>query len=338
MHITLAPMDGVVDYLMRALLSEVGGLDHCVTEFVRVTDTPLASSTFYRLCPELYHGCKTNNNTPVTIQLLGSNPEMMALSAQQAVMLGAKNIDLNFGCPAKTVNKHRGGAVLLTEPDHIHRIVKAVRTATPGHIPVTAKMRLGYEDKAKALDNAQAIESAGADALTVHARTKVEGYRPPAHWEWIARINECVKIPVIANGDIFTFEDAKRIQEVSGCERIMIGRGLLRNPLLALHIKTRKEQKSSQEIWNETLPILRIFINKVAGHNGSMRTGVHPYFIIDTDRYIVCRSKQWLSMMSKGSTPALMLFKKIKLLQCSKAIIKVLLTASEAEDYHQNSA
>ncbi|MDP0562355.1 MAG: tRNA-dihydrouridine synthase [Candidatus Endonucleobacter sp. (ex Gigantidas childressi)] len=338
MHITLAPMDGVVDYLMRELLSEVGGLDHCVTEFVRVTDIPLPSSTFYRLCPELHHGCNTLNKTPVTVQLLGSNPEMMARSATQAALLGAKNIDINFGCPAKTVNKHRGGAVLLKEPDQIHRIVKAVRAATPDHIPVTAKMRLGYEDTSKALDNAQAIESAGADAITVHARTKVDGYRPPAHWEWIARINDCVKIPVIANGDIFTVEDARRIQQVSGCERIMIGRGLLRNPLLARHIKTSKEQKSPQEIWRETLPILRLFINMATDHSNSLESGSHPYFIIDTNRYIIGRSKQWLSMMSKSSTPALKLFQKIKLLNCSKAITRVVLTASETEGYHHNPA
>ena len=156
MHITLAPMEGVVDYLTRELLSEAGGLDHCVTEFVRVTDTPLPSSAFYRLCPELHHGCKTRNQTPVTIQLLGSNPDMMAFSAEKAVSLGARSIDINFGCPAKTVNKHKGGAILLKEPEHIYNIVKAVRERVPAHIPVTAKMRLGYDDTDLALDNAQA--------------------------------------------------------------------------------------------------------------------------------------------------------------------------------------
>ncbi len=96
MHITLAPMEGVVDYLMRELLSEAGGLDLCVTEFVRITNTRLPSSTFYRLCPELRHGCTTRNQTPVHIQLLGNNPEMMALNAEKAAKMGALGVDFKF--------------------------------------------------------------------------------------------------------------------------------------------------------------------------------------------------------------------------------------------------
>lgn len=198
MRILLAPMEGVVDCTLRALLTEVGGIDQCVTEFVRVTSSLLPPAVFYRLAPELRHQGRTASGTEVILQLLGSDPNALAENAARAVELGAPGIDLNFGCPAKTVNKSRGGAVLLDEPDTIHAILVAVRAAVPAQIPVSAKMRLGYQDKLLALENAQAIAAAGVQSLAVHARTKVEGYRPPAHWEWIARIREAVALPVIA--------------------------------------------------------------------------------------------------------------------------------------------
>eukprot|EP00764_Aduncisulcus_paluster_P005168 gnl/Carplike_NY0171/18647_a29223_74.p1 GENE.gnl/Carplike_NY0171/18647_a29223_74~~gnl/Carplike_NY0171/18647_a29223_74.p1 ORF type:complete len:185 (+),score=10.99 gnl/Carplike_NY0171/18647_a29223_74:88-642(+) len=180
-------MEGVVDYTMRDLLTQVGGIDQCVTEFVRVSDRVLPAKVFRRLCPELLNGGKTPAGVPVILQLLGSDPTVLAGNARKAAKLGALGIDLNFGCPAKTVNKSKGGAVLLDTPELIHEIVKAVRIAVPEGTPVTAKMRLGNKDKSLAFDNAQAIAEAKADGLTVHARTKLEGYRPPAHWEWIAQ-------------------------------------------------------------------------------------------------------------------------------------------------------
>ena len=169
------------------------------------------------------------------------------------------------------------------------------------------------------------IESAGAESLAVHARTKAQAYRPPAHWEWIAYINERINIPVVANGDIWTVEDAERIQSISGCERIMIGRGILRNPLLARHIKTGNASISPDEKWHEALTILRHFANKAAGKNHSTETA-HPYFITDTNRYIIGRIKQWLGMMSKSSEQAQVLFQKIKRLNCSKVIIEELMS------------
>ncbi len=319
MHITLAPMEGVVDYLMRELLSEAGGLDLCVTEFIRITDTKLPASTFYRLCPELLHGCRTRSQTPVHIQLLGNNPEMMAYSAAKATDMGALGIDINFGCPAKTVNKHKGGAVLLKEPELIHKIVKTVRDHVPSSIPVTAKMRLGYEDTSLVLENAQAIETAGASALTVHARTKVQAYRPPAHWEWIAQIDENITIPVTANGDIWTVADAQRIQSISGCNQIMVGRGILRNPLLAFQIKNNALEQSEESLWQDALSLLQSFIKKVLDYR-EHSVEQHPYFITNTNRYITTRIKQWLGMMSKSSDQALALFQQIKRLNCSQAI------------------
>ncbi len=189
MKLILAPMQGLTDVHMRDLLTRIAGpdgYDWCVSEFMRVTDRLLPARTIYQLCPELLTGSRTAAGTPVHVQLLGSEPAVLAENAARVAELGAAGIDLNFGCPAKTVNFHRGGAILLDEPETVHAIVAAVRSAVPASIPVSAKMRLGVNDRSRMLDNAQGIEAAGASWLTVHGRTKADGYRPPAYWDAIA--------------------------------------------------------------------------------------------------------------------------------------------------------
>ena len=138
MRIVLAPMEGVVDHLMREMLTEIGGFDLCITEFVRVVDQLLPRRVFTRLCPELLQGGKTLAGTPVRVQLLGQEPNWLAENAARAVELGSPGIDLNFGCPAKTVNKSKGGAVLLRETEQLYRIVSAVRAA----FTATAKAKI----------------------------------------------------------------------------------------------------------------------------------------------------------------------------------------------------
>ena len=190
MKLILAPMEGLADFHVRRALTDSGAFDWCVTEFVRVSGTLLPPRAFYRWCPELHSGARTRAGTPVHVQLLGSDPSCMADNAARAVELGAPVIDLNFGCPAKTVNRHRGGAVLLDEPTLVHDIVAAVRRAVPAQIPVSVKIRLGNCHGDFASDNARAIEAAGAAWLTVHGRTKVQGYTPPAYWDRIAVLRE----------------------------------------------------------------------------------------------------------------------------------------------------
>ena len=141
MQLALAPMEGLVDDGLRALLTGIGGIDWCVSEFIRINDSLLPASSFLRLAPELAKGSVTPSGTPMRVQLLGSDPHCVADNAAFAATLGAPVIDLNFGCPAKTVNKSKGGAVLLKEPELLHAIVSAVRRALPAQIPVTAKMR-----------------------------------------------------------------------------------------------------------------------------------------------------------------------------------------------------
>ncbi len=231
-------MEGLVDALMRETLTAVGGIDWCVTEFIRVTNSLLPNKCFYRYAPELLTGSVTKSGTPVRVQLLGSDAICLADNAAKVASLGAPVIDLNFGCPAPTVNRHRGGAVLLQEPEFLYALVSAVRAAVPASIPVTAKMRLGYMNTDLALDCARALAAGGASSLVVHARTKAQGYQPPAFWAWIADIRAAVTVPVMANGEIWTVTDFWQCIEESGDQdaklaRIMLGRGLVAQPDLA---------------------------------------------------------------------------------------------------------
>lgn len=233
MQILLAPMEGLLDAPLRDILTRAGGVDRCVSEFIRVTERVLPERAFRRIMPELNAGGRTPAGVLVRGQLLGSDAACMADNAARLADMGSPGVDLNFGCPAKVVNRHGGGASLLQDPEHVHRVVKAV----PPHIVVSAKMRLGFNDDALAEDNARAIEAAGANELVVHGRTKAHGYRPPAYWDRIAHVREAVNIPVVANGEIWTVDDARHCLRESGCSAIMLGRGMVADPGLALAIR-----------------------------------------------------------------------------------------------------
>ncbi|MDP2829425.1 MAG: tRNA-dihydrouridine synthase family protein [Sulfuricellaceae bacterium] len=263
----LAPMDGLADHVLRDILTRVGGYDGAVTEFVRVSGNLLPPRTFRRICPELNHGSRTAAGTPVAVQLLGSDPACMAENAAQLAALSPAAIDLNFGCPAPTVNRHGGGAMLLAEPERLFRIAEAVRRVVPSHIPFTAKMRLGVCDTSRALDCARALEAGGTVALVVHARTKADGYRPPAHWEWVARIRDVVQLPVTANGEVWTTDDYLRCRSVSGSEDVMIGRGAVADPFLVRRIRAlaggESVERSLAADWLELQPLIAEFWHQV---------------------------------------------------------------------------
>lgn len=299
MRIMLAPMEGVVEHHVRNLLTAIGGLDGCVTEFIRVTDQKLPYKIFYKFAQELETECKTPSGVPVKVQLLGSNPEFMAINAQELVKYGAKSIDLNFGCPAKTVNAHEGGACLLQTPNRVYSIIKAVRDAVPSEIPVSAKIRLGYMDRETYMDNANAVEAAGAQELTVHARSKADGYKPPAYWSYIAKIRQQLKIPVIANGEVWSVEDYFRCREESECDDVMLGRGLIARPDLARQIKAAlKKEECKIMTWAEICKML------------------YEYYRFTTplyhERNCGNRVKQWLMYLSRNYPEAVIFFENIK--------------------------
>lgn len=316
MRLLLAPMEGMLDYTLRDVLTRVGGVDRCVSEFIRITDMLLPKRVFTRIVPELQQGGRTPAGVLVRPQLLGSDPACLADNAASLAELGPEGIDLNFGCPAKTVNNHRGGAVLLDEPELLHQIVLAVRKAVPAHLPVSAKMRLGFQDGSRAVECAQALASGGACELVVHARTKADGYRPPAYWDRIRAIVEAVPVPVVANGEIWTVQDALRCREESGCNDLMLGRGIVADPGLALaiagaqgvHAPGQGEGAEAEPAvaWTRIAPLLNLYWVLVATH-------VAP-------RHRAGRLKQWLNLLRRRYPQAQDAFMQLRTLDHPQAV------------------
>ncbi len=270
-------MEGVTDPPMRALLSRLGGFTFCVTEFLRVSQLVPPAKVFRCHVPELRHGARTAAGTPVQVQLLGGDPGRLAQAAEIAVQAGARAVDLNFGCPARTVNRHDGGATLLRYPDRICAIVAAVRRAVPAEFPVSAKLRLGWDDPAAIHVNAERAAEGGAAWITIHGRTKAQGYRRPAYWEPIGEVRERLRIPVVANGEIWTLEDFRRCRAQTGCEHFMLGRGALADPALArlaaweLGVPGAEPASSVSGSPTEWLPLVREFValNAATGRTAS---------------------------------------------------------------------
>ena len=316
MRLMLAPMEGVIDHTMRELLTSLGGIDRCVTEFVRVIDRLLPPKVFYRLCPELAAGGTTANGVPVYIQLLGGQAGPLAENAARAAELGARGIDLNFGCPAKTVNRSDGGSVILREPQRVHAIAAAVRAAVPAHIPVTVKTRLGYEDESLFLDIVRGIDAARITELTVHARTKRHGYRPPAYWDEISRARQITNLPIIANGEIWSPADALRCREVTGCDDLMLGRGVLCRPDLPRLVAGNTTGHMPEPMqWAEVLPLLLQFYALNLAHYDA--------------RYAPNPIKQWLVYLRGHYFPAALLFEQVKRLRDPAQVQSTLAAAVE---------
>ena len=299
MFLILAPMEGVLDDILRDLLTRIGGIDRCVTEFVRITDQKLPARVFHRLAPELQRGGTTASGTPVFVQLLGGNPEMMACNAEIAAKLGAPGIDINFGCPAKLVNRNDGGAALLKEPARIQSVVSAVRAAVPPAIPVTAKIRLGFDDESLLHELVDAAYKGGASELAIHARTRRDGYKPPARWHALHPIERHPAIPLIVNGDIRCIRSFQNSRTDSGCEHIMIGRGLLCRPSLAQEIKHHLNGDSYAPLeWAELSDQLLDLL----------ATTEQRYPI----KFVGNRVKQWLHYLRQNYPQAALLFEQIK--------------------------
>lgn len=304
----LAPMEGLTDPLMRRILTQIAHdlgspYDWSVSEFIRVTHYPLPAHVFYKYVPELHTDGKTDSGTPIHVQLLGNNPETMAQSATVACHLGAKAIDLNFGCPAKTVNNHKGGSVLLDEPDTLYQIISAVRHAVPAHIPVSAKIRLGYNDTDKMHDIGQAAKAGGASWLTIHARTKAQGYKPPAYWDKIAPFTT-LGLPIIANGEIWNATHAHDCTRQANTPHLMLGRGAVTRPDLIATLDNPTNTLSWQALISHQIA----FLNDTT----------------DNQHGLIGRYKQWLGMLTKGYIEADKLWNIVKKQKDKTHIISLL--------------
>ncbi|QLB12269.1 tRNA-U20a,U20b-dihydrouridine synthase [Bisgaardia hudsonensis] len=296
MRVILAPMQGVLDPFVRQLLTEINDYDLCISEFVRVVDQLLPEKTFYRLCPELFNNGYTVSGTPVRVQLLGQYPQWLAENANRAIQLGSHGIDLNCGCPSKTVNGSNGGASLLKQPELIYQATKALRQTVPQTLPVSVKVRLGWDNTNQAFEIADAVQQGGATEITIHGRTKADGYRADRiNWQKIAEVAKKLTIPVIANGEIWNWQDAQDCLSITNCTDLMVARGALNTPNLSYMIKNNVDKLD----W---------------------KTGVMPMLYkyayveneYDSGFYHIARIKQWLQFLKKAYPEATALFDYIK--------------------------
>ncbi|THD40560.1 tRNA dihydrouridine(16) synthase DusC [Enterobacteriaceae bacterium ML5] len=303
MRVLLAPMEGVLDPLVRELLTEVNDYDLCITEFVRVVDQLLPAKVFHRLCPELHHDSRTPSGTRVRVQLLGQYPQWLAENAARAVELGSYGVDLNCGCPSKMVNGSGGGATLLKDPELIYQGAKAMRAAVPAHLPVTVKVRLGWDSLDRSFEIADAVQQAGATELAVHGRTKEDGYKAERiNWQAIGEIRQRLSIPVIANGEIWDYASAQACMQTTGCDAVMLGRGALNLPNLSRMVKYNEPRMP----WPDVMTLLQKYTRLE-------KQG-------DTGLYHVARIKQWLGYLRKEYDEASELFTEVRVLKTSKDI------------------
>ena len=226
----LAPMSGVTDTVFRRFIKNLGGCGLIMTEFTSA-DGVLRDQRVRGRYLHFYE-----DEHPISAQLFGSNPSVLADAARMVEDLGFDLVDLNLGCPAKKVVKCNGGSGLLRDLPLIRQIFESVRAAVK--IPFTVKFRAGWnDDEIVCVELARLAESCGLGAVALHARTREQGYSGNARWEWIGLVKQAVKIPVIGNGDIRSPEDACAMVAQTGCDAVMIGRMAPANPWIFRQIE-----------------------------------------------------------------------------------------------------
>lgn len=251
----LAPMEGVGDACFRKAMATIGGFDEAVRDFLRVPKNAHVKSLASVYDPHEIAPI------PLAAQLMGSDLDLMAEMAREIERLGALRIDLNCGCPSNTVTGRGAGSSLLKEPAFLHDLAKSLVQAVS--IPVTLKMRTGYDDTSLFKENLLAAQESGVRYITLHPRTKADGYGPPARWDLIAEAKALLKIPLVGNGDILTVADALRMLKETGCDALMIGRGSVINPFIFREIRAHFSGAPFVPDWNQLLCYLEVYFASV---------------------------------------------------------------------------
>jgi len=224
-----SPLSGVTDLVFRRLVRRYAPQSMLYTEMVSATELH-----HLRHLPQVMK--IDPDETPISIQLFDCRPDFIAEAAQKAVAQGAQTVDINMGCPVNKITKKGGGSSLLRQPEIAMAIVSTVAAAVD--VPVTVKTRLGWDDQEiQIVEFAQRLQDAGAQMLTLHARTRAQGYNGAARWDWIGQVKQALSIPVIANGDIFSVEAAITCLEQTGADGVMCSRGSLGYPFLVGEIE-----------------------------------------------------------------------------------------------------
>lgn len=219
-----SPLSGVTDMVFRRLVRRYAPDSMVYTEMVKAKEIH-----HLRELPQVMNIAP--DESPISMQLFDSRPDFMGEAAQKAVAEGAETIDINMGCPVNKITKKGGGSSLLREPEVAEAIVAAVAQAV--EVPVSVKTRIGWDETdINILEFAKRLENAGAQMLTLHGRTRSQGYKGNAQWHWIKQVKDILSIPVIANGDIFSVDDAVQCLEETNADGVMCSRGTLGYPFL----------------------------------------------------------------------------------------------------------
>jgi tRNA-dihydrouridine synthase C len=235
----LAPMEGLGNFAFRNAIAIIGGFDEATREFISVPKNSHARSIAKKFDP------KDTFPIPQAAQIMGSDIDTLARVTNELTKLNAPRIELNVGCPSNTVTGNGSGSSLLKDPNHLYKILHKMVRST--HVKVSAKLRSGYLDTSLFKENILAAEASGIAHLTLHARTKVDGYKGFSDLNLIKQAKELLKIPLIGNGDIKTCEDAYKMLAFTKCDGLMIGRGAVINPWIFHEIKGDREKENKEE-------------------------------------------------------------------------------------------
>jgi nifR3 family TIM-barrel protein len=254
-HLILAPMEGVGDQCFRKAMASVGGFNEAVRDFLRVPSNAHVKSLAVRYdSTELLP-------IPLAAQIMGSDSDLMAEMTREMASRGALRVDLNCGCPSNTVTGRGAGSSLLKDPELLYEVAKAMVEAVD--IPVTAKLRSGFDDTSLFKENLLAAQESGIRYITLHPRTKAEGYGPPANWDLIAEAKALLKIPVVGNGDILSVDDALRMLSHTQCDALMIGRGSLVNPFIFQEIQAHYDKKPYNWQWTDLERYISVYVKEM---------------------------------------------------------------------------
>ncbi len=256
----LAPMEGIGDRTFRKAMAQAAcGFDEAVTEFISVP-----SNAHVKSLAKIYLSDETAP-IPLAAQIMGNAPELMAAMTESLQERGAHRIDLNCGCPSNTVTGRGAGSSLLKCPTSLYTVAKSMVKAAK--VPITLKMRSGFQDTSLFKENLLAAQESGVHYITLHPRTKEDGYGPPAKWELIAEAKSLLKIPVVGNGDILTKEDALKMLKMTKCDALMIGRGSVINPFIFHEIKAHFSSSKHCLKWKSIKQYLDVYLSEI--HPGS---------------------------------------------------------------------